>query len=323
LAFGEKRGWRTTFGPLTRWTPRTVPRWLVGRSAAEVAEAFWRFVEAAVLRAGLRVGRWIVATNVERSDWGPTAETRFAATEEAARRIRRSAPGAEAFWGFERPFGDAERFDCSSAGAPFEIASRLLGRGAFDGVYLEANFGLSRWATAPRDPLELHTFFDRWATLGVPICVAASFPSANPRKRVATLFSASAENAWGRWFGWSKRDEDVDIDGLLTAPPELEIDESFWNERTQQENARRFFLTAMARRSVVEAIWSRWEDGGDAWEADDETTSVVDASAERGGAQEGNRAERNEFTTSGLFDETGRPKPALHKLAALKRAYWG
>lgn len=325
LAFGEKRGWRTTFGPLTRWTPRTVPRWLRGRSAAEVAEAFWRFVETAVLRAGLRVGRWVVATNVERSDWGPTAETRFAATEEAARRIRRLVPGAEAFWGFERPFGDAERFDVASAGAPFEIACRLLGRGAFDGVYLEANFGLSRWATAPRDPMELHYFFDRWATLGVPICVAASFPSANPRKRVATLFSASAENAWGRWFGWGKRDDGVDFDGLLTAPPEVEFDESFWSERTQQENARRFFLTAMARRSVVEAIWSRWEDGVvDVAEAEDETTrDGADAVGENRGAQEANRAERDEFPTSGLFDEAGRPKPALHKLAALKRAYWG
>ena len=326
LAFGEKRGWRTTFGPLTRWTPRTIPRWLAGRSEAEVAEAFWRFVEAAVLRAGLRVGRWIVATNVERSDWGPTAETRFAATEEAARRIRRLVPGAEAFWGFERPFGDAERFDLSSAGAPFEIAWRLVGRGAFDGVYLEANFGLSRWATAPRDPLELHCYFDRWATLGVPVCVAASFPSANPRKRVATLFSASAENAWGRWFGWGKREDGVDGDALLTAPPELEIDESFWSERTQQENARRFFLTAMARRSVVEAIWSRWEDGvvDGNWEAEEETTrDVDDEKGERRVAQEANRAERDEFPTSGLFDEAGRPKPALHKLAALKRAYWG
>ena len=326
LAFGEKRGWRTTFGPLTRWTPRTVPRWSVGRSDAEIAEAFWRFVEAAVLRAGLRVGRWIVATNVERGEGNPTPETRFAATEEAARRIRRLVPGAEAFWGFERPFGDAERFNVASAGAPFEIACRLVGRGAFDGVYLEANFGLSRWATAPRDPLELHCFFDRWATLGVPVCVAASFPSANPRKRVATLFSASAENAWGRWFGWGKRDDGADFDALLTAPPELEIDESFWNERTQQENARRFFLTAMARRSVVEAIWSRWEDGRDVWETEGETTRDGNndvANDERRVAQETNRTERDEFPTSGLFDEAGRPKPALHKLAALKRAYWG
>ncbi len=318
LAFGEKRGWRTTFGPLTRWTPRTVPRWVFGRSGAEIAEAFWRFVEAAVLRAGLRVERWIVATNVERSDWGPTAETRFAATEEAARRIRRLVPSAEAFWGFERPFGDAERFDGASAGAPFEIAWRLVGRGAFDGVYLEANFGLSRWATAPRDPLELHNFFDRWATLGVPICVAASFPSANPRKRVATLFSESAENSWGRWFGLGRRAA-ADFDGLLTAPPELEFDESFWNERTQQENARRFFLTAMARRSVVAAIWSRWEDGGDVWGTEGETTRD-DSDAD---AAEAARTERDEFPTSGLFDEIGRPKPALHKLAALKRAYLG
>ncbi|MBQ7028670.1 MAG: hypothetical protein IJN32_00360, partial [Thermoguttaceae bacterium] len=326
LAFGEKREWRTTFGPLTRWTPRTAPPWLVGRSEAEVAEAFWRFVEAAVLRAGKRVERWIVATNVERNDWGPSPETRFAATEEAARRIRRLNPDAEAFWGFERPFGDAERWG-ASAGAPFEIAWRLAGRGAFDGVYLETNFGLSRWATAPRDPFDWHRFFDRWATLGLPICVAASFPSANPRKRVATLCSASAERSWGRWFGLGKRDDGGDFDALLTAPPELEIDESFWSERTQQENARRFFLTAMARRSVVETIWSRWEDGADCgdWNAPDETTCDGDdlPNAEGRDAQETRRTESDEFPTSGLFDETGRPKPALHKLAALKRAYLG
>lgn len=324
LTFGGKRGWSVTFGPLTRWTPRTVPRWANGRSDCEIAEAFWRFVSAAVLRAGLRVRRWIVATNVERSDWGPSPETRFAATEEAARRIRRLVPGAEAFWGFERPFGDAERWDGASAGAPFEIAWRLIGRGAFDGVYLEANFGLSRWATAPRDPFELHRLFDRWATLGVPICVAASFPSANPRKRGATFFSASTESSWGRWFGWGKRDDGGDFDSLLTAPPETEIDESFWNERTQQENARRFFLTAMARRSVVEAIWSRWEDGDDGAPetAEEETTRDGDASEERKTRWRSGVEGRNEFPTSGLFDATGRAKPALHKLAALKRAYF-
>lgn len=334
LAFAEKRGWRTTFGPLTRWTPRTVPRWAVGRPDCELAAAFWRFVEAAVSRAGARVGRWIVATNVERSDWGPSTEARFATTEEAARRIRRTAPSAETFWGFERPFGDAERFDVASAGAPFEIAWRLVGRGAFDGVYLEANFGLSRWATAPRDPFEWHRFFDRWATLGLPICVAASFPSANPRRRVPTLFSASAERSWGRWFPWGRRDDADDFDEVLTAPPELEFDESFWSERTQQENARRFFLTAMARRSVVEAIWSRWEDAGGsgsvggvdaAEDAADETTrdGAEFANDERRSAQEIKTAETDEFPTSGLFDEAGRPKPALHKLAALKRAYLG
>lgn len=323
LALGEKRGWSVTFGPLTRWTARTVPRWAVERSELETAEAFWRFVEAAVSRAGNRVRRWVVATNVERSDRGPTPEARFATTEEAARRIRRLAPDAEAFWGFERPFGDAERFDAASAGAPLEIAWRLIGRGAFDGVYLETNFGLSRWATAPRDPFELHRFFDRWATLGVPICVAASFPSANPRKRVATLFSATAERSWGRWFGWERKDDGADVDGWLTAPPELEIDESFWTERTQQENARRFFLTAMARRSVVETIWSRWEDGDDGgdWETPEETT--CDATDAASDAPSWTRLERDDFPTSGLFDETGRPKPALHKLAALKRAYWG
>lgn len=323
LAFGEKRGWSVTFGPLTRWTARTVPRWAVERSEWELAEAFWRFVEAAVSRAGNRVRRWIVATNVERGDRGATPEARFATTEEAARRIRRLAPDAEAFWGFERPFGDAERFDVASAGAPLELAWRLIGRGAFDGVYLETNFGLSRWATAPRDSFELHRLFDRWATLGVPICVAASFPSANPRKRVATLFSATSERSWGRWFGWGRSVDGVDVDDWLTAPPELEIDESFWSERTQQENARRFFLTAMARRSVVETIWSRWEDGDDGgdWETAEETTcDETDAEAN---APSWERAERDEFPTSGLFDETGRSKPALHKLAALKRAYWG
>ena len=85
-------------------------------------------------------------------------------------------------------------------------------------------------------------------------------------------------------------------------------------------------MTAMARRSVVEAIWSRWEDGvvDGNWEAEEETTrDVDDEKGERRVAQEANRAERDEFPTSGLFDEAGRPKPALHKLAALKRAYWG
>ncbi|MBQ2850080.1 MAG: hypothetical protein IJE77_06325, partial [Thermoguttaceae bacterium] len=67
------------------------------------------------------------------------------------------------------------------------------------------------------------------------------------------------------------------------------------------------------------------DDGGSVdadWETPDETTRDG-TDGERRGAQETTRAEKDEFPTSGLFDETGRPKPALHKLAALKRAYLG
>ncbi len=337
LAFAEKRRLRTTFGPLTRWDEATIPRRFVGRSDSEVAAAFLRFVEAAVERAGERVRRWVVATNVERNEFGPSSETRVAAVEAAARRIRKIEPNAEAFLGFESPFGDAGLFDRSTAGAPWDVARRFVLRGAFDGFYLETNFGLARGATAPRDPFELHRFFDRWATFGVPLCVAASFPSANPKGRVPTLFSATAENAWGRWFGRERRDGERDVDYWLTAPPELEIDESFWSEKTQQENARRFFLTAMARRSVDEAIWSRWDDvaasgaaGDDASETSLSETTRGFRDDERSTSGRGNRnarrrggaATRTEATTSGLFAVDGRPKPALHKLAALKRAYY-
>ncbi|MBR4833981.1 MAG: hypothetical protein IKU86_06595 [Thermoguttaceae bacterium] len=319
LAFAEKRGLRTTFGPLTRWNLETTPRRLVGRSDSEIAEAFLRFVEAAVERAAGRVRRWVVSTNVERSDFAPSSETRFATVEEAARRIRRIDSNAEAFLGFESPFGDAGLFDRSAAGAPWDVAYRFALRRAFDGFYLETNFGLSRLATAPRDPFELHRFFDRWAALGVPLSVAASFPSANPKGPVPTLFSTTAEAGWGRWFGRERRDGERGVDYWLTAPPELEIDESFWSEKTQQENARRFFLTAMARRSVDEAIWSRWDDVGSARDGDfSETASCEATRNKKKGSVSSTRAEA---PTSGLFDVDGRPKPALCKLAALKRAY--
>lgn len=340
LAFVEKRGLRATFGPLTRWTWETIPRRFVGRSDAEITAAFRRFVAAAVERAGGRIRRWVVATNVERDDLGPSAEARGAAAEEAARTIRRIDPTAEAFLGFERPFGGVGVFGRSTSGVPWGVVGRIAARRAFDGFYLEANFGLSRSATAPIDPLESHRFFDRWATFGVPLSVAASFPSASPKGRVSTLLSTTAENAWGRWFGCERRDDERRVDDWLTAPPELEIDESFWSEKTQQENARRFFLTAMARRSVDEAIWSRWEDGESESLAFDDESCESTSGCEDGGREDsgdaakgGERNGRNkrnglngrrlgEFPTSGLFGLDGRPKPALHKLAALKRAYY-
>ncbi len=275
LDWAKARGLRTTFGPLIRWGRRaTVPRWLWGETnEVERTAAFLRFVDAILARDGGRVERWIVATNAEREEFGPSSGVRLGVAAETARKIRVASPNAEAFLGFERPFGDEARFRRRLAPSPIEFASRIARRRFFDGFYLEMNFGFSRWATAPRESLEWHRFFDQWAALGSRLSLAVSYPSASADDAfsdgigdAATCFSELRGSFDGGKRGPFPND-------LLTETPEIEADaavasleaarlgrsgfDDVWSETTQQESVRRFFSSALARRCVDETIWTR------------------------------------------------------------------
>lgn len=280
LEWARARKLRTTFGPLIRWGRRTTPRWLWGlpNENERTSAAFLRFVDAILARDAGRTSRWIVATNVEREEFGPSSGVRLGVSAEAARRIRVACPNAEAFLGFERPFGDEGRFRRRLAPSPLEFASRIARRRFFDGFYLEMNFGFSRWATAPRDAMEWHRFFDSWSALGTRLSLAVSYPSS--ASSGGTFSEDDEENGDDSTWILPKFEEDApefrveEYDStaseLLTETPEDAAEAAIsaarsggggfdrvWSETTQQESVRRFFAAALARRCVDETIWTR------------------------------------------------------------------
>jgi len=348
----DARGLNLTIGPLIRWGEET-PDWLSG-NADELLDKFRRFVGELVRRDAGRTKRWIVATNIELDVDSPPLETRLLLAAQTAYTIRQYASDSQVFLGFEQAFGDSVRFNRRLYMAPIEMASRIARRRVFDGFYLEVNFGLTPFTTAPRDPMELHRFFDRWAALGVPVCLATSCPSAaavnsafsDASTRAFGDFNASEETYWGKFFRKTKRRDE----SLLTessddseVPRELE-----WTEKTQLEAARRFFSSAMSRHVVDEIIWTRWRDEAPASMNSSAVLKEYDGWDDRSGASptcdvltvdddfgdedeidlEPTESELNDFNsvlrknpTSGLFDQHGKTKPILHKLSALRRAY--
>ncbi len=264
VAKADARGLDLTLGPLIRWGEE-VPAWLSGRTD-DLLDKFLRYVGELTRRDSGRTKRWIVASNVELDVDSPPLETRLLLAAQVASAIKRRASDAQVFLGFEQALGDAARFERRLYMAPIEMASRIARRRVFDGFYLEINFGLTPFTTAPRDPMELHRFFDRWAALGVPLCLATSCPSAtevdstlsDASTRAFGDGAASEETYWGKFFRRAKRRGE----SLLTESPEdAEVPrELVWNEKSQLETARRFFSSAMSRRVVEEIIWTRWQD---------------------------------------------------------------
>ena len=335
----------TTIGPLLRWG-ETPPQYAKRYEEPRVREHFKKYVAKLLERDGKRTKRWIVATNVETRVEGIPLEIRLALAAQTVFEIRRQNPKAKAFLGFDQPFGDSVRRGEQDM-TPLELALRVARRKVFDGFYLEVNFGLSPNATFPRDPMELHRFFDRWNALGVPICLGLSCPSA-PAPQAAErdastvlsdqykIFSAKR----GR-FGLSDDDSD-----LLTATPDEDaIEAQIWTEAAQRETIRRFIIAALSHRNVDEIIWTKFADAPapdayltgdpdsqpnpfirrrslvDEINLDDDDEQGFELADDRNVLVDYNPRDRDRFPTSGLFDEKAKPKSTLHKLSALRRAY--
>lgn len=248
------RGLRVTLGPLVRWGADLPERLRKPTLNAEfLLREYEGYLGSALDAIGGRVERWIVATNVETSPDPATFEFRLAVAKLSAGIIRKRFPRSQVFLGFEQAFGDSARFGEPPLAYPIDLASRLAPRHFFDGFYLEANFGLTPRTTAPRDPMELHRFFDRWSAFGAKLVVATSCPDAAPfeysasREKSEQLF-APREDKGKRLFCFRDRAALQTLEGLV------------WSVQTQQELARRFYSSALARRAVEEIVWTRWVD---------------------------------------------------------------
>lgn len=255
----SKRELDVALGPLVRWGER-VPQFASGYSAEEETALLQRYINALVARANGRVKNWIVATNVESRVDFPSLETRLTLAARTAKTIRKTVRDAKAFLGFEQPFGDAAFFERHGM-EPWELASKVAKRGLFDGFYLEINFGVAPNSTFPRDPMELHRFFDRWCSLGLPIFLGVSCPSASPYHShdAATLPLASPCEFETRRSFFKFRANPEEEDYLTRSPEENEF-EALWNETNQRETIRRLITSALSRRNVEAIFWTRLVD---------------------------------------------------------------
>lgn len=333
-AQAEARQLTLTIGPLVRWGER-LPAFLKGKTDEQIETLFKQYLCALFEHDAGRTKRWIVAANVESDIAAPPFETRLILAAQTALAIRKLIPGAQAFLGFDQPFGDGALTE-RQATSPIELAARLARKSVFDGFYLEVNFGESCESTFPRDPMELHRFFDRWCALGAPLCLGLSCPSSPARSK-----SYDETTKTPRKHGIFKRGQKISDDDLLSESPEVETE--VWNEKNQRETIRRFVTAALSRRYVDEILWTRFLDVEPEFcgEATTPRASEVDASDEETALL--NEIELNEddtrkleldavrecvhlikrrsFPTSGLFELSGAPKSTLQKLAATKRAY--
>lgn len=337
---------KTTIGPLLRWG-ETPPKYARRYEEPRVREHFKKYVAKLLERDNKRTKRWIVASNVETRVEGVPLEIRLALAAQTVFEIRRQNPKAKAFLGFDQPFGDSVRRGDQDM-SPFELAMRVARRKVFDGFYLEVNLGLSPNATYPRDPMELHRFFDRWNALGTPICLGLSCPSApppQPAERDASAVLSDQFKAYSSKRGFLGLRADDDL--LASSPDEDAIEAQLWTEGMQRETIRRFIVAALSHRNVDEIIWTKFADSAlddsdqyltgddddernpylkrrslvDEINLDEDDEQGFELADERNVLVDYNPRDRDRFPTSGLFDEKGKAKATLHKLSAIRRAY--
>ncbi len=250
----RERDLRATLGPLTRWGTDIPSRLQSSSLSAETLRRdYMSYVESAVGALGNRVNRWVVASNVETAPNLTTLEFRLSSAMQAAEFIRNNLPNAEVFLGIEQAFGDASRFRDPPLVYGGDLAAKLAARRVFDGFYVEANFGLVPNTTAPRDPMELHRFFDRWRTFGVKLAVAMSCPSAAP-------FTAPSSPDSSEQFAAAFADKSLRSFFFRNSNEIKTLEEQLWSAQVQQELARRFYSSALACKAIDELFWTRWLD---------------------------------------------------------------
>ncbi len=256
LRDARQRNLKITLGPLVRWGADLPAHLRASHVTPEqLHREFERYLSSAIDSVGAHVSRWIIATNVENVPNRPTFEFRLLAAIQARKEIVARFPGSQVFLGFEQSFGDYARFENDQIIPPVELAAQLSRGRAFDGYYVESNFGLTPGTTAPRDPMELHRFFERWSFSGLPLAVAFSCPSDSPTGRPSNVDSNCLLTASP--FGEEKKRRFFTRESRAEAKP---LEELLWNSQMQQETARRFYSTALTRRTVDEIIWTRWQD---------------------------------------------------------------
>ncbi|MGI5831626.1 MAG: hypothetical protein ACOX6D_03730 [Thermoguttaceae bacterium] len=346
----QKNNLEPIFGPIVKWDRESLPPWILGtlEEPYTLRQHLFRHTDELIGRYASKINKWVVASGLGNEMDSILVQKRIEWADTMARQIRERNPDALILIGIERPWGDSLRH--KSEIPPLELAETLLSRRVFDGYFVSINYGLSPEATLPRDAFELNWLLDQWSSLGKPLYVSFSVPSA------PSLYDP-------HWDGFDGKPKPI------------------WTLETQQENTHRSFLSLLTRKTIRGIFWNCFDDLATDAELsveqesfdetrddtktfseldDDETTKrtgelgdkevVASERTDRrphadpvgDSEKEGRPAEILEpavveiasfddsldtqkflFPHSGLVKADGSPKPAFRKLVALRGAYLG
>lgn len=181
LRWSRKLGLRVCGGPLLDFGENGLPDWLyLWEEDAESLQSYMlRYVETTVKRYAGKVNLWHAwrgLNNGQAMNLGEEFRLRIGVA--AIEKLREHDPQTPVFVSFSQPFGEYLSRQALDL-APIHYADALVrAELGVTGFGLEINLGYWPHGTLPRDVLEISRLIDRWSTLGLPLVILLTLPSA-------------------------------------------------------------------------------------------------------------------------------------------------
>lgn len=177
----KKLGLRVCGGPLLNFGKNGLPDWLyLWEDDPEALESYMLdYVEATVKKYADKVTLWHAWSGINDCQaMKINEELRVRLAVASLERLRSFDPSTPVFVSFNQPFGEylaRKSLDL----APIQYADTLIrAELGVSGFGLEINLGYWPEGTLPRDVLEISRLVDRWTSLGLPLVLILTLPSA-------------------------------------------------------------------------------------------------------------------------------------------------
>jgi hypothetical protein len=181
LAWGQQRGLRVCLGPLLRLDRAAIPDWvyLWEDDFEQLQACVYDYIHALANHCLGKVQIWHVASGLNvggELSLNEDQRLRLAVgTIETLRRLDRQTPIVISF---DQPWAEyLAKFDSDLSPLHFADVLHRADLG-IAGLGMEINFGYWPGGTLPRDMLEISRQLDRWASLGLPLLISLTAPSA-------------------------------------------------------------------------------------------------------------------------------------------------
>ena len=177
----KKLGLRICGGPLLNFGKSGLPDWLyLWEDDPEALESYMLdYVERVVKRFANKVTLWHAWAGINNClAMRLSEELRVRLAVASLERLRSFDPSTPVFVSFNQPFGEYMSRKSLDL-APIQYADTLIrAELGISGFGLELNLGYWPDGTLPRDELEISRLIDRWSSLGLPLVVILTIPSA-------------------------------------------------------------------------------------------------------------------------------------------------
>jgi hypothetical protein len=205
--WANSQGLKVCGGPLVQLDRKNLPDWIYlwDEDWEELESYILGHVSAVVQRYRGRVQLWNIAGRVNVDPALAVEEEQLLRlTVDAIESVRNIDQRTPSIVSFDQPWAEylAEKDrDLPPMHFADTLARAELGMAGFG---LELNWGFWPRGTPPRDPVEVSRLIDRWTTLGHPLLVSLTAPSAGGQDAQAStqgrLDLCEADPAWQPWF---------------------------------------------------------------------------------------------------------------------------